>query len=95
MDEKKFVQFKKKGYSIKKYVWNNLGKGKVSSIKIEYTQIGEKIIVSTDKPGLIIGKRRKNRFTYKSFKTKIQTWKPKYRDKWNKKCKSWRSTCCR
>ena len=57
IDEKKFVQFKKKGYSIKKYVWNNLGKGKVSSIKIEYTPIGEKIIVSTDKPGLIIGSR--------------------------------------
>jgi small subunit ribosomal protein S3 len=57
MDEKKFVDFKKREYAIKKYIWNNLGKGKVSSIKVEYTPIGEKIIVSTDKPGLIIGSR--------------------------------------
>lgn len=57
MDEKKFVQFKKREYAMKKYVWNSLGKGKVSAIKVEYTPIGEKIVVSTDKPGLIIGSR--------------------------------------
>jgi small subunit ribosomal protein S3 len=57
MDEKKFVGFKKKEYAMKKYVWNSLGKGKVSSIKVEYTPVGEKIIVATDKPGLIIGSR--------------------------------------
>jgi len=57
MDEKKFVQFKKKEYEMKRYVWHTLGKGKVSAIKVEYTPIGEKIIVSTDKPGLIIGSR--------------------------------------
>jgi len=57
MDEKKFVQFKKKEYEMKRYVWNTLGKGKVSSIKVEYTPVGEKIIVATDKPGLIIGSR--------------------------------------
>lgn len=57
MDEKKFVDFKKREYAIKRYIWNNLGKGKVSSIKVEYTPVGEKIIVSTDKPGLIIGSR--------------------------------------
>lgn len=57
MDEKKFVQFKKKEYAMKKYIWNNLGKGKVSSIRVEYTPVGEKIVVATDKPGLIIGSR--------------------------------------
>ena len=57
MDEKKFVAFKKKEFAMRKYVWNNLGKGKVSSIKVEYTPVGEKIIVATDKPGLIIGSR--------------------------------------
>lgn len=57
MDEKKFVQFKKREYALKKYVWNSLGKGKVSSIRVEYTPVGEKIVVSTDKPGLIIGSR--------------------------------------
>ena len=57
MDEKKFVSFKKREYGIKKYIWNNLGKGKVSSIRVEYTPVGEKIIVATDRPGLIIGSR--------------------------------------
>lgn len=57
MDEKKFVSFKKREYEMKRYIWNSLGKGKVSSIKVEYTPIGEKIVVSTDKPGLIIGSR--------------------------------------
>ena len=57
MDEKKFVEFKKKEYAMKRYVWNSLGKGKVSAIKVEYTPVGEKIVVSTDKPGLIIGSR--------------------------------------
>lgn len=57
MDEKKFVGFKKKEYAMKQYVWHTLGKGKVSNIKVEYTPVGEKIIVSTDKPGLIIGSR--------------------------------------
>lgn len=57
MDEKKFVEFKKKEFAMKRYIWNSLGKGKVSSIKVEYTPVGEKIVVSTDKPGLIIGSR--------------------------------------
>jgi len=57
MEEKKFVGLKKKEYAMKQYVWNTLGKGKISAIKVEYTPVGEKIIVSTDKPGLIIGSR--------------------------------------
>jgi len=57
MDEKKFVAFKKKEYAMKRYVWNSLGKGKVSSIRVEYTPVGEKIVIATDKPGLIIGSR--------------------------------------
>ena len=57
MEERKFVRFKKDELAMKKYIWRSLGKGKVSSIQVEYTPIGEKIIVSTDKPGLIIGSR--------------------------------------
>ena len=57
MDEKKFVAFKKKEFAMRKYVWNNLGKGKVSSIKVEYTPVGEKIIIATHRPGLIIGRK--------------------------------------
>ncbi len=57
MEERKFVQFKKEEFSVKEYVKNSLGKGRISSVKIEYTPVGEKIIVATNKPGLVIGRR--------------------------------------
>jgi len=57
MEERKFVQFKKEEYAVKEYVKNSLGKGRISSVKIEYTPVGEKIIVATNKPGLVIGRR--------------------------------------
>ena len=47
---------KKEEFAFKEYVKNYLGKGKFSRIKIEYTPVGEKIIISTSKPGLIIGR---------------------------------------
>lgn len=57
MEEKKAVQLKKEEYAVKSYVKTSLGKGKLSKIGIEYTPVGEKIIVSTHKPGLIIGRK--------------------------------------
>ncbi len=57
MEEKKFVQFKKDEYAVKEYVKSSLGKGRISSVKIDYTPVGEKIIVATNKPGLVIGRR--------------------------------------
>lgn len=57
MEEKGIVKFKKDEFAIKEYIKSILGKGKISKIRIEYTPIGEKVIVSTNKPGLIIGKR--------------------------------------
>jgi small subunit ribosomal protein S3 len=57
MEEKKFVGVRKDEYNIKQFVKKMFGKGKVSRVKIEYTPVGEKIIVSTHKPGWIIGKR--------------------------------------
>lgn len=56
MEEKNIVKFKKEEFAIREYVRESLGKGKVSQVKIEYTPVGEKIIISTNKPGLIIGK---------------------------------------
>lgn len=56
MEEKNIIKFKKEEFSIREYVRNSLGKGKVSRVKIEYTPIGEKIIISTNRPGLIIGR---------------------------------------
>jgi len=57
MEEKKFVNVKKEEFRIKEYVKKVLGKGKISDIDIGYTPIGEKIIVSTSKPGLVIGRK--------------------------------------
>lgn len=57
MEEKKFVQFKKEELAMKKHIWKSIGKGKISAVRVEYTPVGEKIIVSTDKPGLVIGSR--------------------------------------
>lgn len=56
MEEKNVTRFKKDEFSIREYVRNSLGKGKISGVKIEYAPIGEKIIISTSKPGLIIGR---------------------------------------
>lgn len=57
MEERKTVNFKKEEFAIKEYIKKSVGKGKVSKVKIEYTPMGEKIIVSTHKPGLVIGRR--------------------------------------
>jgi len=56
MEEQKFVGLKKDEYKIKEFVKNYLGKGKVSKVQIEYTPVGEKVIMMTSKPGLIIGR---------------------------------------
>ncbi len=55
MEEKKFVKFKKEEMTIKEYVSRGLGKGRISNVRIDYTPVGEKIIVSTNKPGIVIG----------------------------------------
>jgi small subunit ribosomal protein S3 len=57
MEERKTVEFKKKEFAIRENIKKILGKGKISSVKIEYTPIGEKIIISTHKPGLVIGRK--------------------------------------
>ncbi len=56
MEEKNTVKFRKEELAIKEMVRNNIGKGKVSRVTIEYTPVGEKIIISTNKPGLVIGR---------------------------------------
>jgi small subunit ribosomal protein S3 len=56
VEEKKIVKFKKDEFAVKEYIKKNIGKGKISKVKIEYTPVGEKIIVSTNKPGMVIGR---------------------------------------
>lgn len=57
MEERKLVKLKKEEFAIRESVKNAIGKGKASKVKIEYTPIGEKIIISTHKPGLVIGRK--------------------------------------
>ena len=57
MEERKFIQLKKEEYGIKEYIKRDLGKGKISRLDIEYTPVGEKIIVHTSKPGMVIGRK--------------------------------------
>jgi small subunit ribosomal protein S3 len=57
MEEKRFVIVRKEEYNIRQFVRRMFGKGKVSRVSIVYTPVGEKIIVSTHKPGWIIGKK--------------------------------------
>ncbi len=57
MEKRKFIKLKKEEYGIKEYIKRNLGKGKISRLDIEYTPVGEKIVVSTSKPGLVIGRK--------------------------------------
>lgn len=57
MEERNTVKFRKDEFAVKEFIKRQLGKGKISKVKIEYTPVGEKIIVSTNKPGLIIGRK--------------------------------------
>lgn len=56
MEEKKTVKFKKEEFAMREKIKAEIGKGKVSKVRIEYTPVGEKIVVTTNKPGLIIGR---------------------------------------
>lgn len=57
MEAKKFVNFKKEELGVKEYIKSELGKGKISDVSIEYTPVGEKIIIATSKPGIVIGRK--------------------------------------
>jgi small subunit ribosomal protein S3 len=57
MEEKKFVSFKKDEFRVREYIKGSLGKGRISTVVIEYTPVGEKIKVSTSRPGLVIGRK--------------------------------------
>lgn len=56
MESKNVVKLKKDEFAIREYIKKSLGKGRISKVNIEYTPVGEKIIIFTDKPGLVIGR---------------------------------------
>ncbi|MBT7928293.1 30S ribosomal protein S3, partial [Candidatus Peregrinibacteria bacterium] len=57
MEEKNFVVVRKDEYNVKQFVKRMFGKGKVSRVTIEYTPVGERIVVATHRPGWIIGRK--------------------------------------
>ncbi len=57
MEERNVVKLKKEEFAIREYIKSYLGKGRISRVRLVYTPVGEKIIVSTNKPGLVIGRR--------------------------------------
>lgn len=57
MEERKFVKYKKDELGVKEFIKKSLGKGKISNVELKYTPVGDRIILTTNKPGIIIGKR--------------------------------------
>ncbi len=60
MIEKKFVSQKIKESMIKEHVMKSLAKAGISHVKLQLTPLGEKIIVYTSHPGLVVGSGGKN-----------------------------------
>ena len=60
MIERKFVTEKIKEYQIQEYVRNNLRNAGLSHVKVQKTPLGEKIIVHTSRPGLVVGRKGQN-----------------------------------
>jgi len=61
MIEREFINQKTKEYYIKQYVRNKLSKvGGISAIKLKKIPLGEKIIISSSKPSLIVGSKGSN-----------------------------------
>lgn len=78
MIERKIIADKKNEYAIKEYTKKSLGKGKATDIKIERTPVGERIIVYTTRPGIIIGSRGESiQHLTKILQTKFKLENPK------------------
>ncbi len=60
MIERKFVAQKLKEYQIQEYMASTLAKAGYSHTEIKRTPLGEKVIVYTTRPGLVVGKRGDN-----------------------------------
>ncbi|MFH1638280.1 MAG: 30S ribosomal protein S3 [Candidatus Woesearchaeota archaeon] len=60
MIERKFVAEKLKELQIQKFMAKQIGKGKYSYFEIKKTPLGEKVIIYTSRPGLVVGKKGEN-----------------------------------
>lgn len=60
MIERKFVAQNKKEFQIKEYIAATVGKAGLSNVKLQRTPLGEKILISASRPGLIVGRAGSN-----------------------------------
>ncbi len=60
MIERRFVAEKLKELQIQKFMEKQIGKGKYSYFEIKKTPLGEKVIIHTSRPGLVVGKKGEN-----------------------------------
>ncbi len=60
MIERKFINQNIKEFEIKEYIKNNLSRVGLSDVKLQRTPLGEKIIISTSRPGLVVGRAGTN-----------------------------------
>ncbi|RME55515.1 30S ribosomal protein S3 [Candidatus Woesearchaeota archaeon] len=77
MIERKFVAQKMKELLVQNFMGQQLGKGKYSYFEIKKTPLGEKIIIFTTRPGLIVGKKGENiKYLTQQLKTKFNMENP-------------------
>tara|TARA_Y100000310_G_scaffold345610_1_gene467277 strand:- start:783 stop:1520 length:738 start_codon:yes stop_codon:yes gene_type:complete len=60
MIERKFIAEKVKEFLVGDYMKKEMGAGKYSSFEIKKTPLGEKVVIHTSRPGLIVGKKGEN-----------------------------------
>ena len=60
MIERKFVNQNIKEFEIKEYIRSHLSRVGLSDVKLQRTPLGEKIIISTSRPGLVVGRSGTN-----------------------------------
>jgi small subunit ribosomal protein S3 len=60
MIERKFINQHIKEFEIKEYIRSTLSRVGLSDVKLQRTPLGEKIIISTSRPGLVVGRAGSN-----------------------------------
>ena len=60
MIERKFVAEKLRELQVKEFIAQTIGHGKYSFLDIKKTPLGEKIVIHTARPGLVVGKKGEN-----------------------------------
>lgn len=70
MIERKFVGEKIKELQVMEFIAEEIGRDKYSHVEIKKTPLGEKVIIYTSKPGLVVGKKGE---TIKTLTTVLRT----------------------